>query len=467
MKLNPKWGWILAGVFTAGVLWAYFAGGRPRRLTIAIHESIEGDALREIAKRFSTAHKIEVQVLEFSYDDLYDKEMAQLRNQRDDLTPAFDVIMVDDPWLPALTGKVNDNDKSRLETLTISDVDDFPGPTLRVAKYCPGTNCPSEYYGVPFVGNSQLFCYRKAAFPKPEMAPMTWDAVVEFVKKQRNQPGTHDTRPYVGRIGPGNSIVTDFVSLLWSHDPSVFPETLPQASATQALSLGSKGKVALDDLYALAGGQNGSTSVDDFDLAAYMLKEKASMAIVWSAWAMMIENLRPQGSSDLQFASVPGGSTPELGVWLLAVPTGSRMTPEAREFIQFATSKEQLLRAALIGNPPPRKSILQNPADIAGQYPDLRKQSVYDQLDKYESSFKYQLDSLERARPRPRTPRWREIECILGKYLSKVVVENMDTKMAVDKLDSKLKECTTSLISACEDPQECHNASLQAPTTRN
>ena len=469
MKLNRKWGWILAGVFTAGVLWAWLAGGRPHRLTIAIHESLEGDALREIAKRFSTTHKIEVQVLQFSYDDLYEKEMAQLQNQGDDLTPAFDVIMVDDPWLPALTGKVNPDDKSRLEKLNISDADDFPDPALRVAQYCPGGNCPAEYYGVPFVGNSQLFCYRTAIFPQPEMVPANWNAVVQFVKSRRNQPGTHDTRPYVGRIGPGNSIVTDFLSLLWSHDASAFPENLPnpKSPGDQPLSLGDKGKAALDDLNALVGGQNGSTSVDDFDLAAYMLKEKADMAIVWSAWAMMIENLRPQESTDLQFASVPGGSMPELGVWLLAVPEGSRMKPEAQEFIKFATSQEQLLRAALIGNPPPRKSILQHPRDIAGQYPDLRKQSVYDQLDKYKSSFKYQLDSLERARPRPRTPRWREIECLLGKYLGKVVVENMDTRIAAGQVDSKLKLCTAGLNSPCDDPPECHPISPHSAAARD
>lgn len=480
MKLNRNWGWILAGVFTAGVLWAWLAGGRPHRLTIAIHESIEGDALREIAKRFSTAHKIEVQVLQFSYDDLYEKEMAQLQQQRnpadkmgedqeEDATPAFDVIMADDPWMPALTGKVNPEDKSRLERLNISDADDFPQPVLQVAKYCPGGNCPSEYYGVPFVGNSQLFCYRTADFPKPEMVPATWDAVVQFVKNHRNQPGTHDARPYVGRIGPGNSIVTDFISLLWSRDASVFPEILPnpKPSAAQPLALGDKGKAALDDLKALVGDQNGSTSVDDFDLAAYMLKEKASMAIVWSAWAMMIENMRPQGSTDLQFTSVPGGSTPELGVWLLAIPEGSGMKEDAKEFIKFATSQEQLLRAALIGNPPPRKSILRHPGDIARHYPDLTRQSVYDQLRKYEGSFAYQLDSLERARPRPRTPRWREIECILGKYLGKVVVENMDTKLAVEQVDSKLKQCTTSLTSPCEDPPECHSASPHSPVAQD
>jgi len=487
MKLNQKWGWLLAGVFTAGVLWAWLAGGRPHRLTIAIHESLEGDALREIAKRFSATHKIEVQVLQFSYDDLYEKEMAQLENRRDDLTPGFDVIMVDDPWMPALTGKINENDKSRLEALDIDDVHDFPDPTLRVAQYCTGDGCSSPYYGVPFVGNSQLFCYRKAAFPESKMVPQTWDAVVEFVKNQRKQPGPHDTRPYVGRIGPGNSIVTDFVSLLWSHDANAFPETPPEASqhpcssqtpAVQTLCLGNKGKAAFDDLNALVGGQNGSTSVDDFDLAAYMLKDKANMAVVWSAWVMMLENMRPPGSDDLKFSSVPTGacrdgkgtsgcSTPELGVWLLAVPAGSKLTPEAKEFIEFATSKEQLLRAALIGNPPPRISVLQGAREIADQFPDLSTQSVRDQIHKYDASFHLQLESLKGAHARPRTPRWREMECMLGKYLSKVVVENMDTEMAADQVDEKLKECTGSPGSACADPPECPAVPRPASSAQN
>jgi multiple sugar transport system substrate-binding protein len=58
-------------------------------------------------------------------------------------------------------------------------------------------------------------------------------------------------------------------------------------------------------------------------------------------------------------------------------------------------------RAALLGNPPTRRSVFLDPELLA----------------KFRA-FPVQLQSLESARPRPRTPRWNEIENAFGIYLS-------------------------------------------------
>ena len=58
-------------------------------------------------------------------------------------------------------------------------------------------------------------------------------------------------------------------------------------------------------------------------------------------------------------------------------------------------------RAALQGNPPTRRSLFLDP--------ELRAKF---------RALSVQLQSLESARPRPRTPRWNEIENAFGIYLS-------------------------------------------------
>src|SRR5262249_21159889 len=139
---------------------------------------------------------------------------------------------------------------------------------------------------------------------------------------------------------------------------------------------------------------------------------------------------------------------PELGVWLLAIPKTSAMQDEAEEFIKYATSYEQMLIAAVDGNPPPRRSVLDIPKQDKEQKPQddiLEKRSVsardhehlgsHDPIqcvakpsglhergceteviqmivEEYDGLFDSQLHSLDMARPRPRTPCWRTLENI-------------------------------------------------------
>jgi multiple sugar transport system substrate-binding protein len=69
--------------------------------------------------------------------------------------------------------------------------------------------------------------------------------------------------------------------------------------------------------------------------------------------------------------------------------------------IYWATSSLQLAQAALLGNPPTRRSVFVSPG-----------------LVKKFRAFPAQLAALEGARPRPRTAQWNEIENAFGVALS-------------------------------------------------
>jgi ABC-type glycerol-3-phosphate transport system substrate-binding protein len=396
-------------------------------LRIAIHEGVEGVALKALARDFSVRNRVAVELFELPYAALYEAEMDAVRGEGD----PFDVIMVDDPWLPALIGGDRDGEATRLEPFRFDEracaqfrLGDFVPSTLRVSLHpahpdataAPGgqggrppiaCNGPdTRLYALPFVGNSQLFLTR------PGLQPRTWAEVAALTE-------TAADAGYVTRVGAGNSIVTDFMPILWTLSPPV--REAPHALAS--FGGATPGRMLFDreqtvaafgfvrSLGALPNANRGVISVDDFDLAIHLVQERASMMIAWSAWVMAIAKLpRPPGTEPLDlygrgrpaFDVLPvPGDQPVLGAWLLAVPARAAEKTLARAFALFATEKDQIDRAAELGNPPPRISTLT----------DSRWADVY-------PFFPQQLDSLQRARPRPRTIHWRRIETILGDCLT-------------------------------------------------
>jgi multiple sugar transport system substrate-binding protein len=151
------------------------------------------------------------------------------------------------------------------------------------------------------------------------------------------------------------------------------------------------------------------------------------------------------GDAALDVTQVPG-EQPALGAWLLSIPARARQPELAREFLLFATEKDEMVRAALRGNPPPRRSVLQDPA-VQQKYP----------------FFPEQLESLTRARARPRTPHWREIERVLGDCLSALY----DNAVTEDEAWERVKQGLDAIrrkqraIAAAEGP--AIRAMLDAP----
>ena len=388
---------LLLLLLLVGLVWF-----RERTLTIAIHQGVEGIALKEVIRRFSSREGISVEVVEFPYDALFEREAAALKARES----PYDVIMLDDPWLPELIGQ---KEPWQLEAVVLpcERIEEFVSTTLVVSRH-PYTSapisCDDVFYAVPFVGNSQLFVRHKPSAGQVA----TWNDVVG--------------QGYVMRVGSGNSIVTDFMPMLWAASPQSFtvsdtPRLLTSASA------------ALEHLAQF--GQTGPKSLvsaDDVDLAVYLVKGEASTAIVWSAWAMAIqltedrlpEPYKTRLVKEIEFVDMPGGE-PALGAWLLAVPANAGQKRSAHAFLSFATEIDQIKAAAKLGNPPPLKKVFDDPA-----------------LKEKFRSWDSQRTSLEKARPRPRTPRWRDIEAAMGACLSRLYDATVTVEQASKRINQAL-----------------------------
>jgi len=404
---------------------------RQSRLTIAIHQGVEGVALRRVAESFSRQRNVVVEVKELSYDDLFDEELRTVTGNEG--TSKFGVIMLDDPWLPALLEAVpgkkslvgkkalwaDDENGQRCK----DDLDDFFASTLKVGLGSvegEAVTCASTLYALPFVGNTQLF-----AIPKDlEQLPTTWADVKRAVGDGQRGAG------YVMRAGPGNSIVTDFMPILWGTDSKSFQssDSLRVESSEAVSFVGALGRIP--------GAMRAVVATDDFDLAIYLAKGQASMGIVWSAWAMAVAKL-PAATTvrELVLTQVPGGKH-AVGAWLLAIPSNAadRDKTVGADFIRFATKKEQLKYAALIGNPPPRRSVL-NFIEKSAQKAEKSDQNAATKFaTAFQGSFlRAQRLALETAMPRPRTRHWRDIEKALGSCLSALYENAIDDQEAVDR----------------------------------
>ncbi len=379
---------------------------QPRRLRIAIHQGIEGVALKMAANEFADKKHVQVTIDDLPYDRLYELELRELHQLESD----YDVFMVDDPWMPALAAA--EEGKFHLAPVQLTDEDcgpqGFVPSTLLVARNVTETYSTAElscshdtFYGVPYVGNSQLFVRKKS-----RSEPEDWKSLLK-------------DSGYFLRSGPGNPIVTDFMPMLWAASVNSF-----QSDTTRGIEVLPDAVPALEALMGLGAQERSNlsiTSFDDLDLAIHMVRGTATASIAWSAWAMAMDS---RARDQLEFSQLPKGMSPELGVWLLAIPANSSRRGRAQEFLSYVTTEEALVTAARYGNPPPRKSVFENP--------EYRKVvPIHDE----------QLESLSNARPRPRAKSWRQVEAVLGRCLSTIYESpKADAKLVLKAANAAIKK---------------------------
>ena len=147
-----------------------------KQLTVAAMAGPEGEALKQAALDYEAQTGVHLSITEFPYANLFDKEMIDL-NAR---TGAYDLIMLDDPWFPIFASKQFLTELTPLlqKRGQNGPDSDFVETSLALCRHPYQTG---SLYALPYVGNSQLFFYRKDLFEKhslnpPATAPLPWAA---------------------------------------------------------------------------------------------------------------------------------------------------------------------------------------------------------------------------------------------------------------------------------------------------
>jgi multiple sugar transport system substrate-binding protein len=354
---------------------------------------------------------LEVERLELPWGGLLEKATISLREK----ASAYDVLMMDDTWAVEFMshGWLADLDK-----LGGGVDEDFVKPARDVSRFPVGTG---PYYAVPFVGNVELFAYRKDLLEKHGFGrPSSWTDVVAAAKAiSENESGVSGV---VFRGTKGNPIVTGFLPILWAHGARI---------------VGADGKAQLDSDAALDAlklylslkpyAPKGVETYNSSEVRDALMQGTTAMAIeLWPSWAPSLDDpAKSKVPGKIEIMAAPGqvqGPAPMLGAWLLGVPADAKNPKRGRDFIDFLTSAEVQKKLTLeLGTPPTRASVYED-ADVIAKY----------------RWYPAQVKALQNAQPRPRITQWSEVEAIMGDYLQLALIGEMDPKKALMEANKKI-----------------------------
>ncbi len=393
-----------------------------KHLTLAVVSGVEGEALKQAATDYEKQTGIHIDIAEFPYTNLFEKELIDLKAK----TGAYDLIMMDDPWFPRFAHEQVLTDLTPLLKKRGQSGPDADFVDMSVA-LCRHPYQTGSLYALPYVGNSQLFFYRKDLFEKYLInPPATWDEVLAAAKtiQEKETAGANGGQVYgyVERAAQGNAAVADFMPIFWAFGAEMFDANgKPAVNSPQGIA-------ALEFMIQLGKySPPGYVSFNADDVGAHLLQGTAAMSINWPAWISSFSDpSKSKVIGKMEFTTLPAGQNPgqaEIGNWLIAIPQESRNAEAAVDFLLWATSAEQMKRSALRGNPPTRKSLFKDP-ELVAKYP----------------AYPAQLRSLESSRPRPRTPYWNEIENAFGIFLSKANSGELTAAEAMNQANAEIEK---------------------------
>ncbi len=376
--------------------------GTATKLTIAAVQGGEDAGLKALAPMYKQLKGVTLEIVEAPYDDLYSKLVTAFK--ANDST--YDLIMMDDPWMPKFG---TDGSLSDLGALGIAPDSDIPQVVWDVGTWPPprGPVPPSEkskpkqLLGATIVGNVEMFMYRSDLTPT---APASYDEVLANAKAQ-NKPGT--VAGYIIRGKATNPVVADFLPILWSQGGDVFDENwnvvLDNDASKAAINF------LVNDLKAVAQTDPGSTDASDRD--KIMANGQGYQSSVWPGEinTAVLDPAVTKVAGKVTFIPIPKGKSGKgvgmMGNWLLGIPKASKNQQAAADFIKWMLQKDTQLTYAKNQGIPSRTSILKDAS--------LTTANPY---------FPVLADALQ-APPnwRPRTDQWNAVETIIGTHLNKAL----------------------------------------------
>jgi len=389
-----------------------------KQLTLAVVSGAEGEALKAAARDYEAQTGTHIEIAQFPYTNLFEKELIDLKSR----TGAYDLIMLDDPWFPRYA---NENVLTELTPLLqkrgqSGPDSDFVEASLNVCRHPFQTGA---LYALPYVGNSQLFFYRKDLFEKYILkSPVTWENVLVAAKTIQEKETGSKTYGYVMRAAQGNAAVADFMPIFWAFGGEMFDANgKPTVNSPEGIA-------ALEFMLELGKySPPGYASFNADEVGAHLLQGTAAMSINWPVWISPFSDpARSKVIGQMEFTTLPAAKKPgqaEIGNWLIAIPRYSKNAEAAMDFLLWATSAEQMKLSALRGNPPTRRSLFKD-AELVAKNP----------------AYPAQLSSLESSRPRPRTPYWNEIENAFGIFLSKANSGELSAADAMNQANAEIEK---------------------------
>jgi len=391
-------------------------------ITVLVPSGSEGDGLRAAAADYSKLKGTKVEIVQAPYNNVFE----QAANAGQSKSGAFDIVLMDDPWIPffAENGHLEDLTPYFKKAGKDGPDNDFLSKSLAL---CRNPYDSGPYICLPYVGNAQMFFYDAAKFKEVGVdEPKTWDDVLKAAKALTDKGGGRYFG-YVFRGGQGNPVVADFMPLFWSYGANLFDKdrtkvTIDTPEGTAAMKM----FMALRDV-----SPKGVESYNANEVGQALAAGTAASSINWPNWVATFEDpTQSRMVGKISYTGIPAGTKPgssEIGHWTMGIMTAAKNKQEAFDFMMWATSPEQIKISAERGNPPVRTSTFTDP--------ELTKQDKF-------RHYPVLMKAIQASTPRPRHPKWPEIENAFGIELSKAVAGTESPEDALKNAQAAVEKIT-------------------------
>jgi len=339
-------------------------------------------------------------------------------------TGAYDVVSLDDPWMPQFAGgQFLMNLTELMDKAGTKPDPDFVPELLSLGEFPAGTGLR----GIPWVGNVQVFAWRTDILEEMgEKVPATWDDVLALATKITAAKSSSGLYGIGLRGQAGNPAATSFLPVLRGFgkdliDPTTSEPNLETPEAMAAIDM----QLKLKD-QAPPGVENVDHATNGTNLYSGIT---AMSADIWpdqllKAWDPTISKVVGKlevGGEPAQTGVKPANMT---GNWLLGIPEGSKNADAAWAFISWFTAPEQQKKLILNNSiPATRTSVLTDPEAVA-KLPFLPGM----------------LAAAKNALPRPRTPFYGAMEEIYGRYVSEAIAGQIGGEDAMKKANGEIRD---------------------------
>lgn len=383
-----------------------------KTLKVAINAGPEGEAVKILAQEYSE-NKIEIIAL--PYSTLREQLMTTLSTKKSD----FDIIMVDDPWLPQLAKNLQE-----LKNVPDSLLSDFVASSLNLCKYPYKSG---ELFALPLVGNTQLLFFREDILDSLEIGDISnnWRDIALLANSISKNNKSNNLYGYAIRGRSGAPIVTDFLPIYWSLGGKLVDDV----GNPKRENISPEIYVEALKIYKILKNSSppGASNFDWSEMTSSFTNGQSIFQLNWPAGIPLIDSsiVKQTGKRGWKIKLPPGNNnskgTSMIGNWLLSIPKASNNAREAEKFIIWIMQSQDKVASA--GNPPTRISVFNKLAE---------------QPDKY--YFTTILEALENSTPRVRSIHWSKIEEVISFSVSKYIIDDMTEEEALNIAKSEINK---------------------------
>lgn len=375
--------------------------------------------IQPLVDEYASANNVTIELQPNPFASLLEKLTLNLTQA----TGAYDIVSMDDPWMPQFAGgQFLMNLQELMDQRGMAVDEDFVPELLALGDFPAGTGLR----GIPWVGNVQVFAWRTDVLEDMEIAkPETWDDVLAAAQAITDARGAEGLYGIGLRGQAGNPAATSFLPVLRGYGTDLFDENWePQLETPEALA-------AMETQLALA--KLAPPGVENVDHAANGINMYegiiAQSGDIWPDQLLQIydpELSKVVGMVDIGGEPAQEGVSPAnmTGNWLLGIPEGSQNAEAALDFIVWFTAPEQQLRLLMDQNiPATRFSVLENPEAV-------EKLPFLPGL----------LAAGRNALPRPRTPYYNAVEAIYGRYVAEAIAGQISGEEALTNANTEIRD---------------------------